>query len=86
MKANENLGALTGFSLLVSPSMATAADLPSPPCPCCRGNSPNGGWEKAFKPYHPCNFGISGDQTTNLIYRITDSGIPPRRNPNSASS
>ena len=31
-------------------------------------------WEKAFSPYHPCNFGISGDQTTNLIYRITDSG------------
>ena len=25
-------------------------------------------WEKAFSPYHPCNFGISGDQTTNLIY------------------
>ena len=38
-------------------------------------------WEKAFKPYHPCNFGISGDQTTNLIYRITDSGIPAQTEP-----
>ncbi|PNC86327.1 hypothetical protein CXT97_07525 [Akkermansia muciniphila] len=38
-------------------------------------------WEKAFSPYHPCNFGISGDQTTNLIYRITDSGIPAQTDP-----
>ena len=38
-------------------------------------------WEKAFKPFHPCNFGISGDQTTNLIYRITDSGIPAQTEP-----
>ncbi|WP_455563377.1 GDSL-type esterase/lipase family protein [Akkermansia massiliensis] len=38
-------------------------------------------WEKTFSPYHPCNFGISGDQTTNLIYRITDSGIPARTEP-----
>ena len=38
-------------------------------------------WEKAFAPYHPFNFGISGDQTTNLIYRITDSGIPARTDP-----
>lgn len=38
-------------------------------------------WEKAFSPYHPCNFGISGDQTTNLIYRITDSGIPAQTEP-----
>lgn len=38
-------------------------------------------WEKEFKPYHPCNFGISGDQTTNLIYRITDSGIPAQTEP-----
>ena len=38
-------------------------------------------WEKAFSPYHPCNFGISGDQTSNLIYRITDSGIPAQTDP-----
>lgn len=38
-------------------------------------------WETVFKPYHPCNFGISGDQTTNLIYRITDSGIPAQTDP-----
>lgn len=38
-------------------------------------------WETVFKPYHPCNFGISGDQTTNLIYRITDSGIPAQQDP-----
>ena len=34
-----------------------------------------------FKPYHPCNFGISGDQTTNLIYRITHSGMPAQTDP-----
>ena len=39
-------------------------------------------WDKMFKPYHPCNFGISGDQTTNLIYRITHSGMPAQTDPN----
>lgn len=38
-------------------------------------------WDKMFKPYHPCNFGISGDQTTNLIYRITHSGMPAQTDP-----
>lgn len=38
-------------------------------------------WDTVFKPFQPCNFGISGDQTTNLIYRITDSGIPAQQAP-----
>lgn len=38
-------------------------------------------WKKEFGPYNPCNFGISGDQTTNLIYRITNSGIPAQTDP-----
>lgn len=38
-------------------------------------------WNTTFKPYHPCNFGISGDQTSNLIYRIVQSGIPAQTEP-----
>lgn len=36
---------------------------------------------KGVLPLSSCNFGISGDQTTNLIYRITDSGIPAQTDP-----
>ncbi len=34
-----------------------------------------------LKPYNPRNFGISGDRTGNLIYRITDSGLPAKTEP-----
>ncbi len=38
-------------------------------------------WDKELKPYNPCNFGISGDRTGNLIYRITNSGLPAKTEP-----
>jgi lysophospholipase L1-like esterase len=38
-------------------------------------------WDTTFKPYHPCNFGVSGDQTSNLLYRIIESGLPATEDP-----
>ncbi len=38
-------------------------------------------WDTILKPYNPCNFGISGDKTGNLIYRITESGLPAKTEP-----
>lgn len=36
---------------------------------------------KGVLPLSSLQFRLSGDQTTNLIYRITDSGIPAQTDP-----
>lgn len=38
-------------------------------------------WNKYFAKYNPCNFGISGDRTQNLIYRLENSGLPSQTDP-----
>ncbi len=38
-------------------------------------------WDSVLSPYNPVNFGISGDRTSNLIYRIVNSGLPVKTEP-----
>jgi lysophospholipase L1-like esterase len=35
-------------------------------------------WEKSFAPLHAANFGIGGDTTQNVLWRLTKGGAKPR--------
>lgn len=38
-------------------------------------------WNEVWAPLYTCNFGISGDTTSELIWRIDDSGLPTLSDP-----
>lgn len=38
-------------------------------------------WDKDFAAYHPLNFGIRGDRTENLLWRLENGLLPPQVQP-----